>query len=687
MKKLAIFLLILITYHLPFTTYHPVRQIGGLPLLYAQEEDEPEDLADYESDQDLEDAFEAEDITEDLYEQLQDFYDNPIDINSADETELMALPGIELDDARKIAEERLKRGPYEKIEDLVTREAISQDIFEKIKILITAEKPGVMKTKGELRHETIEKPEKAFKTTADLEEQAFSPTTDKSRFKIYNIGDRFRIGGSFLGKVYKVNDNLPNTDYLTVEDVRKYRWTRRYVGYDAKSSRSESGWFKSDFLQQVYLGNYRLGFFEGRDKVRSLGFIADDRTTVPNKIVTFKDGTIFYRTGGTSLLNGFGAKIGTKNLNYTGFYSKDQYSTGLSVLKEDSITGKLSEVTTTVEDTSKMETWGGYLGYSFYKTQHLGSFWIRNESDLDLLGQKTKLLTNKVWGIQYKGAMNQGTYRALFARENETPFGSAGLADRNFYFGIVNARLSKNTKMIVSYKRPERGFFLPIGRTFGHDYIWRFDSKIIQTIGRNFNVRFDFIQEEKINPSTAEDRKDTLPAKKIGYQIRWKPPNKTIFQFSQYYTNKNLLEARGADKTVTTTATNDLKSKVRIIHKPSRKIENRVDVEFKSSKRQVTDQFQLGQTFSYRVIYQIASVVQLRGEFKYADTNVYKPDTETQTFRLELRTKPFRKLDFRLRWENKYQTKSQTTVVDGIEYEVDNPGFQNTITLRMVYKW
>lgn len=60
-----------------------------------------------------------------------------IDINSATEAELDALPGIGKAYSKRIVDSRAADGPFKKIEDLLTRNVVPASTFDAIRLLIT----------------------------------------------------------------------------------------------------------------------------------------------------------------------------------------------------------------------------------------------------------------------------------------------------------------------------------------------------------------------------------------------------------------------------------------------------------------------------------------------------------------------------------------------------------------------
>ena len=60
-----------------------------------------------------------------------------ININTADDLELMSLPGIGEVRAADIVRSRTANGPFAAIEDLLTRKLVSKSVFDDISPLIT----------------------------------------------------------------------------------------------------------------------------------------------------------------------------------------------------------------------------------------------------------------------------------------------------------------------------------------------------------------------------------------------------------------------------------------------------------------------------------------------------------------------------------------------------------------------
>ena len=61
----------------------------------------------------------------------------PLDINSASESDLISLPGIGEERARRIVASRAQDGPFSTPEDLLARELVPESVFEDIAAFIT----------------------------------------------------------------------------------------------------------------------------------------------------------------------------------------------------------------------------------------------------------------------------------------------------------------------------------------------------------------------------------------------------------------------------------------------------------------------------------------------------------------------------------------------------------------------
>lgn len=76
------------------------------------------------------------DIGEDTYESKNTPHDSRVNINTADKSELMSLPGIGEAKANQIIEYREQHGAFQNIEDIMNISGIKEAAFSKIRELI-----------------------------------------------------------------------------------------------------------------------------------------------------------------------------------------------------------------------------------------------------------------------------------------------------------------------------------------------------------------------------------------------------------------------------------------------------------------------------------------------------------------------------------------------------------------------
>jgi len=64
----------------------------------------------------------------------------PVDVNSANETDLTAVPGIGKSLAKRIVEFREKNGPFTRVDDLLKVRGIGEKSIEKLRPFVTVAK-------------------------------------------------------------------------------------------------------------------------------------------------------------------------------------------------------------------------------------------------------------------------------------------------------------------------------------------------------------------------------------------------------------------------------------------------------------------------------------------------------------------------------------------------------------------
>jgi hypothetical protein len=133
-----------------------------------------------------------------------------------------------------------------------------------------------------------------------------------------------------------------------------------------------------------------------------------------------------------------------------------------------------------------------------------------------------------------------------------------------------------------------------------------------------------------------------------------------------------------ADKKQNDWSVKKLKSKIGATHLPSAKMSHQLDFEISDIERNPNKEKQIAQALSYRINYQLRSNIQILTGIEYLDTDIDRPNSETQTIRLELRSKFFKNFDLRLYCKNQFQARSQ---------KVAATETQNTLRLQLIYEW
>ncbi len=650
--------------------------------LRAEEGDFDEDL--YETDEDIDTAVESGELTTDAADTLKDIFYNKLDINTADETSLNVLPGIEPADAQRIVEDRKAHGPFGKIEDLVARRILSEDKIRKPKAFILADKPGVIRTRGEIGHVTTANIERAFATSSSLEGKAFSPTTDISFMKVGNIGKYFKFGTAFRGDNFTLKESISESDVMTTRDVRRYIWDRRYLGYDA-SATSESRPKGKQWLYQVYAGNFEIGWEKETSKGgdRSYGFKAKE--TKQSSLKTISLGSVpnvlwggSLSGGSANVLDGMAASVGRGPFTYSGFYSKARYDAKALAARKSVTTGKVSLSSPTVEEVRNEELIGGSLVYQRSQDQQARFSWYKSGRSLTRGGlddTDTYPLSSSfvVWRLKYRTVVKGVEGAAVFTRTENTGTGQDGL---NSYYARMKTDIAKSgTQFKFAYQLNERNHVNPWFTGGGKDF-WQYNTTLDQNIGKLLKVSFAY----------AEELKKNLPGQDLQVRVRWTLHRKASLNLGQIFSKKNVFLVTGADRSKSSTGANSSTSRAALRFK-SGNATNEVAVTHKRTNIESADKFTVAQTYAWQCKFKFSDAFEITGGVNYADTDIYKPDTESQTFGIKFLASPSKRFKIQMNWQTKFQTKSQTVIVDGVEQDLDNPGSQNSVGVAALYKW
>ncbi|MBI2915844.1 MAG: hypothetical protein HYY07_03200, partial [Elusimicrobia bacterium] len=139
-----------------------------------------------------------------------------------------------------------------------------------------------------------------FETLSSVSSKAALDTREKFRFRTANLRKGFGFGSVFVND-RSLNLNSNSQDRFP-DRIRQWQWLKGYLSYDRAGS-------------QVYLGHYRIRFWENSDNNGSGIFFADERMT---SLKTFNP----FSAGKRGLpLRGLGTTLQIHNFQSSGFYS------------------------------------------------------------------------------------------------------------------------------------------------------------------------------------------------------------------------------------------------------------------------------------------------------------------------------------------------------------------------------
>lgn len=599
--------------------------------LHGYENDEMGNLSGWDSDQDIDQARDDGTISDDLAEEIQSFFENPVNANAADAEELSVVPGINFEMARNIVQERLIGGDYVNGEELRSRNNISDDLWRNIKPMIKVEPP--VKFSGELYHETI--------SQLDSRQQSPSPTVEADRLKMES--GLFRAGASLHEEKSFAIAPQASLQNLSVQRFQQYRLVKAYLGYRPVSQPSNKSW-----IHQAYLGNYRLGIFEGFVREKSPALLPDTR-------LTSDKADLLDERKRSAPLRGWAVKLGSGKWASTLFYSNDRYPAKVPVKK-----GTDAKIVP-LDDAMGLRSVGGDLTYALHRSR-LAVFWIRHQADFSEWVSEKKPFETQVWGTHYRGQFHRIHLRGIFSRTNDPVELLPDSSRRNFYFGRVDLRPLDSAQAIFSHRRIEPGFFNPIGSIFSGPFI-RSSFEWRQSFYQKYKLRF--LLERRAGLHTNE--------KKASIRLHSALRKNISLILTQSYSDKTIAQESSGS------TLQESESSVKAIYRPSEKLETRFGLDLRMTEWHRQQSF--GERIRFEWIYRFSEKVELRNRWSYADPGLEKFGTENQIFRVELRTNPFPQLQFRLRWENRFQNNS------AFKLNASSSDNSNVLFLRLLYRW
>lgn len=644
-----------------------IGAVLGSPLrVFAEQEDDPENLIYWDSDADVENARDAGEISVELSEELQELIDNPLDINQASARELAVLPGVSADAAEKIVNERESAGEFEKPEELVARSVISPETFQKIRLFIAAG-PSLkwLHTRGELRQEFFTSPYDVTVPSPGAEGMKASSLNMRSRIKGVDGSLRFRAGGTFLTDSRTFAQSYGDQNGLKVFSAKDARWAKTYGGYDPPAS-------KKSWLRQVYFGNYRAGFFEGLEKERPSRFYPDERLTAASSVEPDPE------KRRAAPLRGAALQAGAGYARFSAYFSRDDYPVAVPVAYENGV----AVSSRTVDDSLSLEMSGGHVSLPLGPDAELSGFWSRVAASRkwgSIIPHQSP-----IWGAELRGVLGRFQGRAVFSR-SEVPL--AGRDRSNFYFARAAASSDSGTYFAGSYKRLDRGYWNPAGSFFTGNFIWRFSGRIYQDLSDAARLRLEYAESEKMIGGLALRRQEAA------FQLRLEPVRELTALWGETYRSPGpvsvakSLNDDGTLKSVRIDAADDLRSSLRLIHQTMKKFETRLGWDVLASKKEGSDEIETAQFLTAGILYRLLEELHLRVQADFSDPGWRSSNNETQSWLVELRSRPSRSVDIRLRWRNRYRLRTETVGAGNEEFEADVPQSEDFFSLCATVRW
>jgi hypothetical protein len=657
-------------------------------------DEEDTDTTLWENDSDIEQAFQDGDIDYDTYENLLNVYDDKIDINSADVFQLQSLPGLTSIEAARIVNYRLQHGYYKTTLDLVNPEVIDDVTYDKIKIFVTVELPGKIKTRGDIILKT------KSNTEVEMDTTKYPRTYDLFRLRVRKLGNYMNFGGIIEGDA-RYENYYRSGPYVTGGEInRSYRLNKSYLGYE-----------NGPVITQAYIGNYRAGFgqrltFDNSGQSSPAGLYPDNTYSQQTKFTFYelsshgiaeKDKFALGYTG--TYLNGFGARVKQGKLDFTGFYSRAKYplksyiqmytasdgtintkSLYLEDMVEETLVG--SNLTYKVAE-KKGDLEESYIGTTLYTSKRVG--FDNTEADIwRWPPQQTFAVygTNFVTG--YKGfnfvgeiAKVHGWGKAWYLKM----FRKMGILDviyshRDYDMDFYNPWAKGESKHTDSAKfkcRDEQGD----------------NVQLISKLSRTMRLQFALDQFRHTAKSKYDSTTQSYYSvyetptidKQIGIKYNWRLPRGVNLQIDRTWKDLDIYQnVDSADKMT-------VNSNIRIGFKPSKVCDFAVKYHYGEDYYDTPTKYIPKDYMLAQASYDMTANLQVSGQMKFSDTNLLKAGSgESRQYWLQLTDRLSREAKIAFRFTNKYSySTDEYNTVD--YYSLTEPGYTNKWEVRLDYKW
>jgi hypothetical protein len=302
---------------------------------------------------------------------LEELHNNPINLNTADLSTLKKIPGLDIDYALLIIQQREKYGHFFSINELYAIKGLPKYIINNIKVFITVTDP--------LKQFTDNKP------------------INNSIFNFARISFRSRISENLNDK-----ELYNNYQGSKIKLYNKFAFQNKQceAGIITEKDPGEKSYYdfisfyiflkKLSPLGNIIFGDYICEFGQGLVLGKPYGFSKNTEVSFTNK-PRENNFHQYNSTDESRFFRGIAVSTIVNNFQFTFFYSSHKLDAST-----DSISGKISSlITTGYHQTSsdlnnhnslKENIWGGTANYIYNKSLHLGILYCSSKFSKPFLG-------------------------------------------------------------------------------------------------------------------------------------------------------------------------------------------------------------------------------------------------------------------------------------------------------------
>jgi hypothetical protein len=351
-------------------SFYPLRYLWGLiipSLIIAQGKDSTLVVTDHLIENLVsEPVINNEEFS--VIDYLEDLKKEPININTADLTQLQIIPELDLNYSKLIIEHREKYGHFFSINELYTIKGLPKYIINDIKPFITISNSTIENVKTSPASPSLLKFDKVF---------------FRSRYSVNLIDNNDTPYENYVGSKFKLYNKLTLQNKIGEAGIITEKDAGEKQFYDFISFHLLLK--KISFIQNLVVGDYELKFGQGLVLWGPFGFSKSTDAVFPTKMRESKI-LPYNGTNESRFFRGIATSIGNNNLQLSLFYSNRRLDAS-----RDSNSENISNlVTSGYHRTSSELLTRNILGevilgcsgsYSYNESYHLGVLFYRSKYD------------------------------------------------------------------------------------------------------------------------------------------------------------------------------------------------------------------------------------------------------------------------------------------------------------------